>query len=129
MKQGQRPLAHISYAKTVFMHHNFTRSRGAEMIHAEHLAMRADITMPALRHAGFYRQFCANRGRQYRIAIGLWLLIEQLPAWHRNYPRLDVLRQQLLPRSDNQRHFRTAGNQDQIRFAVWRIGQNVSTAP
>src|SRR6185369_8728222 len=90
---------------------------GAEAVHADEHAIRADDRVPALAHRGFDRDVnlgltdhraarCGIRGKQ------------QLEARHRNHPRRNAALLQKLLRLDRNRNFRAGREQRYVRLAV-----------
>src|SRR4051812_14010410 len=56
------------------------RRRGAEGLHADHMAAGPDVTLPSKRRALLNSDPCGYRGRQHRLTVLDGLSIEQLPG-------------------------------------------------
>jgi len=52
-QQGQSSFTYIFDGKAIFAHHDVAWRRGAVAVHAQHVAVIADIAMPTLRGARF----------------------------------------------------------------------------
>ena len=98
------------------------------MIDANHVAPFADVAMPPLGRTRFHGEPYADGWRKYRAAVFLRLGIEQFPTGHRYEARLNILLLKLLPRFDDQIHFRSRRDQDEFGPAVCRLGQDVGPA-
>jgi len=75
-QQLQGVCAHIIDGEAVFLEQPFGRRGSAKAFHAEHIALRANIAIPTLRHAQFHRKPRVNGWRKDRIAFGLGQSLE-----------------------------------------------------
>ena len=83
---------HLLRREAEFRHQILDRGRGAKGVHADLGAARADIAIPADHRALLDRHARRDVGRQHAVAIGLVLLLEQLPGRHADDARRECLR-------------------------------------
>ena len=98
------------------------------MVEANHVAKIADVAMPSLRRSCFHSQPRADRRRKHGASIFLRLRIEQFPTGHGHEARLNILLFQFALRFDDQTHFRSGRDQNDLGPAVRRLGQDVGPA-
>ena len=85
----------------------------------------ADVIGPAEGRGLFHRDPRRDLRRQHAVAILLRLIVEQFPRRHAHHARLDALRLELFVRFDAQRHFAAGRQQEHVRLAVRRVGQDI----
>jgi hypothetical protein len=119
----------VVQGETLCAHPNLSWSGCAESVHSNHITVVAHILAPASRHACFDCKSCARCWRKNRVAILLRLGLEQLPARHGYNSDADPVLGQFLAGCNNQTDFRPGGDQDDVRFAIGSIGQNIRSAP
>src|ERR1035438_913912 len=83
------------------------------MVEPDEGAAAAQIALPAKGRSGLNPNLNARRIK-HSCAIGGILLVEQLPAWHRNHARADVLALQYVARRDRDFHFGTSGEEGDL---------------
>ena len=81
----------LAGVKPNFVKQVLERRRGAECVHADLGAGRADIAVPADHRAHLDRHARRDVGRKDTIAIRLVLLLEQLPGGHADDARRNAL--------------------------------------
>src|SRR5437868_343964 len=93
------------------------RTAGSEAVHADELAFRTDIAVPALLDTGFDGDFY-RAGPEDRVTICFGLFLEQRPARHGDYARGDTLRGQQFARLQCEFDFRAGGKKRHVRVLV-----------
>src|SRR6187200_1734993 len=100
-------------------------SRGAERLHADHVAAGADVALPSKRGALFDGNPRLDRRRQYALAVLRGLIVEQFPRRHADDSTSDALLAQRVVSGDTQRDFAAGGDQQDLGVAPRRFGKNV----
>src|SRR5207253_6762918 len=99
-QQAERALGDVLGREAEGTHDVAAGGRRAEAVDAERRAPGPDPAVPAERDAGLHRQPGCDRGRQHAVAVVCRLLVEELPARHRDEARLDTLAGEALLGSD-----------------------------
>src|SRR6266850_633427 len=124
-EQLQSPGHHMRGVESKFVHHHRPWRGSPETRQADDVSLRPDIVTPSLRHSCLNGQAFAYRRWQYRLPIGLWLLLKELPARHAHHTRPDALLGQLLTGFSSQGHLRAAGDEDDVWHRPLGIEQDV----
>ena len=98
------------------------------MIEPDDRAGVADPALPAERDADLDADPRVHIGWQDRVAIGLVLEVEPLPARQRHDARRDALGLERLGRREGQLELRARPDQDQLRVPARRLAQDVAAA-
>ena len=114
--------------KAEFCEQTLERRRGAERVHADDGAPPPHIACPAERRRLLHRDARRNRVRKHLLAIGLVLLLEQLPGWHADDARRDALRRKLFGGGDAERNLAARADQDHLRWRTAEVGQYIGAA-
>ena len=91
------------------------RRRRAEVIEPDDRALVADPALPAERHADLDADALAHGRRQDRVAVGLILGVEPLPARQRHDPRRDAVGLEGLGGGVGQLQLGAGADQDELR--------------
>src|SRR6266508_2450377 len=110
-EQLQSPGHHIRGVESKFVQHHGTGGGSSKPRQADDVSLRPDIVTPSLRHSCLNGQTFAYRRWQYRLPIGLWLLLKELPARHAYQTHPDAMLGQLLTGFSSQGHLRPAGDE------------------
>src|SRR6476646_10789335 len=78
-------------------------SRGAERLHADHVAAGADVPLPSKRGALFDGDPRLHRSREYFLAVLRGLIVEQFPRGHADDSTSDALLAGCVVSGDTQR--------------------------
>ena len=94
-------------------------------MHADHLAGWSDVLRPAEGGRSLYRYSCFHRRRQNLFFVLVALRFEDAPRRHADYARLDSFRFELLVGGYAQRNFASRRDENDFRFSVGCVGQNI----
>ena len=97
-------------------------------MHADRLAPRPDVAVPAQRRRLLDRDPRGDRRRQHLVAVVLVLLVEEVPGRQADDARAHAVGDQLLVRLDRERDLAAGRDQDQLGVAVRRVGEHVAAA-
>ena len=97
-------------------------------MHADLGARQADIAVPPEGGGLLDRDAGGDVRRQDLVAVGLVLLLEELPRRHRDHARADALGLQRLVGADAELHLAAGRHQDDLRLAALAVGEDVGTA-
>src|SRR5581483_1047605 len=100
----------------------------AERVHADHGAGGAGIAIPADHRAHLYAYARADLGRQYLIAIGPILLLEELPGRQADDPRRSAFLLELLECVETQRDLAACSYKDDGWRRLLGAGKDVAAA-
>src|SRR5438874_4013030 len=131
LMQGEQLLRDCDYAlrlEAKLLLQFLQRRRSPEGMHANDAALPADIAFPAERGALLYRDSGRYRGRQHTVLIIWRLVLKDIPGWHRDDARPDVLGEQLFVGLHSERNLAARRNQDDLRVAAGRISEDIGTA-
>src|SRR4051794_2457240 len=103
------------------------RRRLSKSTHTHDRALRTGIALPAESRALLDRHAGGDPRRQHLVAVGLVLLLEDLPAGKADHTGAD-LALQLLVSTEGELDLAAGGDQDQLRLAVLGIGEHVTAA-
>src|SRR5215813_3060824 len=112
---------HVVYLETEFLQHRFQRSGCAKSVHANALALGADIALPTKRGGHFHgNSGCNARGKNALFIAGV-LLLEELPGWHAHDTGFDPFGLQLFIRLHTELNLAAAAHQDHIGLSTTSI--------
>src|SRR5258708_40305638 len=98
-------------------------------MHANDATLPADIAFPAERGTLLYRDSGRYRGRQHTVLIIWRLVLKDIPRWHRDDARPDVLGEQLFVGLHSERNLAARRNPDDILVASRRASDGTAPAP
>src|SRR5712692_6098565 len=87
--------------------------------------LRPDVPLPAKGRGLLHRDARGDIWREDTLTIFLTLVLKQLPRRHAHHPRVNPFRSQLLVGMNTQRHLTAGGEQEDLRFAVRRVGEHI----
>src|SRR6266850_4625046 len=113
-------------AETEFWQEVLQWRGGAEGMHADHLALRTDVAIPAERGAHFDGNARCDGGGQNAFFVGGVLLIENFPAGHADDARLDAFGFEFFVGGDTVLEFGAGAQEDDFGLAAIGVGENVT---
>src|SRR5690606_19313183 len=111
-------LEYVVGRKSELFHDDGAGGRRPETGHANHLPVESDIALPAHDSAGLYGQAPRDVGRQNVIAIGLRLLVEEIPRRHADGARTNALRSESLSRGHHVLNLASGTDENDLRRAI-----------
>src|ERR1043166_5815111 len=96
----------------------FERCRRAKSFHADHAPRPTDVALPAESRGLLHRDARRHLRRQHCILILLWLMLEDVPGWHRHHARPDALGNKLLVGFYSDTHLTARCDENHFRVAV-----------
>ena len=124
-QQGLGALGHVVRREPERLEQLVGGGGGTEVVDAQHVTAVTYITFPALRRTHFHRQSGSDAGWQHFVLIVLRLGVEQIPAGHGHATHGDAISAQLFRGVEDQAHFRTGGDQDQVGLTLFDIAQHI----
>src|SRR5262245_6335803 len=104
------------------------RRRGAEGVHADALAVRADVAAPSERRRLLHRDARGHRRRQHRVAILDGLPLEELETRHAHDASTHAVLRELLVRRDAERHLAAGAQEQDLGQSTRAVGEHVGAA-
>src|SRR6266403_1072120 len=114
-------------AETEFWQEVLQWSGGAEGMHADHFALRTDVSIPTERGAHFDRNARCDGGGQNAFFVGGVLLIENFPAGHADDARLDAFGFEFFVGGDTVLEFGAGAQEDHFGLGAIGGGESGST--